>query len=493
MPSVSPADVLVPEPVAGNLSSPLLLGIAEPRLFTEPLRPLTRKTTRGYEAAEFAEMTGEPLMPWQKFAAVHGLELNPDGSYRFRIVLILVARQNGKSHLKRTLSLWRMFMEPPVQIGGFAQDVSLAREQWHYCQQVIHGCSDLEAEWGRVRLTSGDEWFELSNGSKYIIGSSNGKAMRGRSFDEVTIDELREQHDWRGWAALSKTTMARANSQIWLMSNAGDDQSVVLNQLRDAAMSGRDPSICLLEWSAPDGCELEDETAIRQANPGLGYTVSLQAIKTALSTDPPEIFRTEVLCQRVDSLDSAIDMGAWRDCTDPSGNMEPLKDRVVASFDVAPDSTHCSLVVAARLADGRVRVEVAGGWKTTEEARQDLPGLLERISPIGFAWYPTGPGAAFAPMFRKLPSSIELKGQAVPEACQILADLIKGRRIVHAGEALLNAQITGASKLASGDGWRFTRKGPAGHVDAAYACAGAVKAALEAPEPRKAVFRSFSL
>jgi phage terminase large subunit-like protein len=31
----------------------------------------------------------------------------------------------------------------------------------------------------------------------------------------------------------------------------------------------RDPSLCLLEWSAPDGCELDDRKAWAQANPGL--------------------------------------------------------------------------------------------------------------------------------------------------------------------------------------------------------------------------------
>ena len=66
------------------------------------------------------------------------------------------------------------------------------------------------------------------------------------------------------------------------MSNAGDDESVVLNQLRDAALSGRDPSICLIEYSAEDGCELDDTEGWRHANPGLGLTVSEAAIRTAM-------------------------------------------------------------------------------------------------------------------------------------------------------------------------------------------------------------------
>ena len=74
-----------------------LLGCTEARLYTKPLRPLTRKTSKGWEVIDFARMIGEPLLPWQEWAAIHALELMPGGDdFRFRTVLILVARQNGK-------------------------------------------------------------------------------------------------------------------------------------------------------------------------------------------------------------------------------------------------------------------------------------------------------------------------------------------------------------------------------------------------------------
>src|SRR5712692_5944945 len=54
-----------------------IMGRTEPRLWTKPLRPLTRKTSKGYEVIDFAEMIGEPLLPWEQWAAVHALELLP--------------------------------------------------------------------------------------------------------------------------------------------------------------------------------------------------------------------------------------------------------------------------------------------------------------------------------------------------------------------------------------------------------------------------------
>lgn len=468
-----------------------LRGRTDPRLFTPPLRRLTRSTTRGYEVIDFADQVlGEPLLAWQEWLVKHALELNPDGSFRFRTVVILVARQNGKSHVKRAVSLWRLFVDGARLVLGVGQDVSLAREQWQACIDTIKTTPDLASELETVRRTNGDEWFKLASGGRYKISAANRSAGRGLSVDELTFDELREQRDWLAWSALSKTTTARVNGQTWAMSNAGDDQSVVLNHLRDAALSSRDPSIGLFEWSAEDGCDLDDPRAWAQANPALGVTVSEAAIRSALGTDPPAVFRTEVLCQRVDQLDGAVDLSAWKACADPAGTLDNVRDRVVACLDVAPDGQHVTLVAAATLDDGRVRVEVVEAWSSTDQARAELPGLLARVAPRVLAWFPSGPAAALAPVLRR-DDGVEVKGAMVAESCMGLADLVAARRVVHPSDPLLDAHVAGVSKLHQGDGWRFTRRG-AGHCDAAYAAAGAVHTALtvpvEQPLPRSAVY-----
>lgn len=463
-------------------------GKTEPRLFTPPLRPLNSKTSKGYEAVAFAEMIGEPLMPWQRWAAIHALETVPGGGFRFRVIIILVARQNGKSQLKRTISLWRLYVDGGRTILGTAQELGLAREQWQMALDTIGASPDLAAELVQTRRVNGDEWFKLASGARYLIRASNRKAGRGLSIDELNIDELREQRSWDAWSALSKTTMARPDAQIWAMSNAGDEESVVLNQLRDAALSGRDPSIGLFEWSGEDGCELDDWAQLRQANPGLGHTVSQAAIRSALGTDPPGVFRTEVLCQRVDHLDSAIDLAAWRACADPAGSLQAQRGRLIACLDVAMDGRHVTLAAGAKLPDGRVRGEIAAAWNTTDEARAELDTILDKIRPVELGWYPSGPAAALAPLLRRRKGNRELKGAEVTEACQGLADLAHARGLVHNDDPLLNAHIGAAQKLNTGDGWRFTRRG-GGHVDAAYAFAGMVHVALTMAEPQRARIR----
>lgn len=510
-----------------------ILGRTQPRLWTPPLRKLTRATTHGYAIADFADTIGEPLLPWQRWLAIHAMELTPDGFYRFRVVLVLVGRQNGKSSVKRTISLWRLHIDGARLILGVAQDVSLAREQWQMCLDTIQASPDLGEDLAQVRRVNGDEWLKLKDdldargenidarpleydddaadesltlagGGRYKIAASNRKAGRGLSVDELNIDELREQRNFAAWSALYFTTMARPDSQIWCMSNAGDDESVVLNQLRDSALAGRDPSIGLFEWSAPDSCELDDTDGIRQANPGLGHTISMAAIGTARASSPPNVYRTEVLCQRVDQLDGAVDYEAWKACADPTGTVGAHKNRLAACLDAAPDGEHFILTVAATLADGRPRVEAVRAWTSTADVRRELPAALAEIRPRAFGWFPTGPAAELASIIRPLaikinrrsgeraPSEIPedgaITGSRVTECCQELAGIVRARGLVHAGQELVDTHIRGASKLYTGDGWRFTRKGE-GHCNAAYAVAGVVSVLLTMPEPKRSRIR----
>lgn len=401
------------------------------------------------------------------------------------------------THLLRVLTLWRLYVDGARLALGVAQDVSLAREVWQACIDSIKAVPDLSAELDTVRRVNGDEWFRLASGSRYKIGAANRSAGRGLSVDQLNMDEIREQRSWDAWSALSKTTMARSLGMIWAISNAGDDRSIVLNHLRDAALSGRDPSIGLFEWSAPEGCELDDPKAWAAANPGLGYTVSEQAIRSAMATDPPEVFRTEVLCQRVDSLNGAFDVSAWKAGADPAGSLATVRDRVIACLDVAPDGRHATLAGAAILEDGRARVEAFAAWRDTDHARRELPELLERIAPAALAFFPAGPAAGMAADLRALggrirdEGAVEIKGGGITEACMGLAELVAARRVLHPSDPLLDTHVAGASKLATGDGWRYTRNG-VGHCDGAYAVAGAVHVArtlpVETPKPRSAVF-----
>lgn len=469
-------------PVA-DLRRERLVGTPTPRLSTPNLRPLTRETSKGYALCDFAEhVLGQPFLPWQRELAIRALELRPDGGRRFRTVVVVVGRQNGKSQFLKTLALWSMYVERAELVLGTAQNLAIAREMWLSAIGLAKRAPALAREIVTVRTSNVDPQLLLRDGQRYKISAAIQGAARGLTVDLLLVDEIREMVSWEPWAAMSGTTRARADAQIWCVSNAGHAGSVVLNQLRANALAGLDESLGLFEWSAPDGMETDNEAGWCQANPGLGHTVSEAAIRSALGTDPPNVFRAEVLAQFVQTDIGAFDLEAWKSCADPAGSLAAYREGLCAGVDVAVDGSHVSLVAASKMPDGRVRVETVAAWWKTADAVRDLPALIGKLSPRQVAWLPGGPAAALAPFLSSLPGSVEVTGAAVSQACMSMADLVQSRRILHNSDALLDAQVAGAAKMATGDGYRFSRKS-VGTVDSCYAAAVAIRAALTLAEP----------
>jgi len=496
-------------------------GATTPRLWTRPIVTgpagpcgcgcaLSPRTSRGFEAVVFAhDVLGVTLLPWQRWWLIHALELRPDGRLRFRTVLTLVARQNGKTTLLKIVALWAMYLRRADLVLGAAQALNIARESWQGAVQLAEDVPELADEIVAVRRTNGEQCLTIAGGARYMITAATRGAGRGLSVDLLILDELREQRDWDAWGALSKTTMARPGALTVGISNQGDDGSVVLNTLRTQALAGldtaTDDTLGLFEYSAPDGCALDDVHAWAQANPAMNHPngVTEAAVRSACTTDPPTTFRTEVLCQRVDVLNAAVDTAAWTAGADPGATLEAVRAQLVACVEVAYDERHVTMCAAAPDGD-RVRGEVLAVWESVHDARADLSELCAELRPRALGYFAYGPSAQLGPDLQALhgvsvgrriyardefhphsPGVVRLTGQDAVTACQTFANLVDGRRFVHPDDELLNAHVAASVRKDQGDGWRFARKG-AGRNDAAYAMAGAVHLARTLPAYRPA-------
>lgn len=439
--------------------SPCLLGSEVPRLFTPPARELTPDTTRGYEAIAFAaDVLGLELMPWQRWLLIHGLELTEDGeSYRFRTVLALCARQQGKSTLLQVLALWRMFVDGAGLVLGSAQNLSMAEEAWDGALSMAEGVPDLAAELDHVSRVNGDKWFRLTSGERYRVTAASRRAARGMSSDLVLLDELREHVDWQAWSAATKTTMARPAPQVWGFSNAGDDRSVVLASLRDKALrsaADRTATLGIFEWSAPDDCALDDRAAWSSANPALGHRTPEQAILSALETDPEDVFRTEVLCQWVSMVDAAINPGVWASLA------APAQDRgrdLVFALDVAPDHSAAHVAVAWR------------GYVELAEVGEGVEWVVTRCAELQRRWggrvlvEQTGTAAFLLPALDQADVRVEkVPRRFYVEACSALDAAVTGHSLRHGDQPELNAAVAVARWSSSGEAGQrvLSRKDP---------------------------------
>lgn len=374
---------------------PKLMGKEQPRIFTPPLRKLTPRTSLGFAAISFAEdVMGWTLFPWQKWLLIHMLELLPDGMLRFRTVVILVARQSGKSTLSVVLSLFFMFVLGRQLVIGTAQDLDVAEEIWQQAVDVVEETDELAAMKDGVVRVNGKKSLNLKSGERYKVKAANRRAGRGLSGDLILLDELREHQSWEAWGAITKTTMARAFALIVALSNAGDATSVVLRYLRkmahlalgdpDGINAADDPAalladdveaedvvddedtLAIFEWSAPPGCDRWDRDGWAAANPSLGHSITERTIAAACKTDPEWIFRTEVLCQWSDgSLEGPFPPGAWEAGTDPYSSI-PEDAPVAFCVDVSKDRERSHIGVAGRRADGVPHVELVASRAGTD-------------------------------------------------------------------------------------------------------------------------------
>jgi hypothetical protein len=484
-------------------SGSVVLGATVPRIWTPPLRELTPETSYGFDVIDFArDVLGEPLDPWQEWVVIHAGELLPDGRPRFRTVLILVARQQGKTHLLKVLSLYWMFVELRKLVLSTSTNLDYAREVWQAAVDIAETNEYLSPEVARVIKVNGEQALITTHGTRYKIAASNRKGGRSLTIDRLVLDELREHNKWDAWNASTNATNAIPDAQIYCLSNQGDNTSIVLDSLRDSAVgfieTGQgDWRLGIFEYSAPQGSDPTDLQALAQANPQLGRRTDPDALMGAAirakAAGGEELagFKTEVMCMRVHLIDPAIDPDAW----DESGTDSPLdlaahRTKVALCVDVSLDGMSAALVAAAVL-DGKVHCEVIESWDgpgCTKRLRSQLPSIVKRVRPRALGWFPQGPAAAIAADLqgkatRDWPprgvTLVQLTGE-LASVCMGLAEQVKTGDLVHPNDPMLTSHVKAAQKLRRGEVWTYTRRGQL-PISGAYALAGAVHLARELP------------
>lgn len=364
-----------------------------------------RGTSWGFSAIEFAEQViGMKLHPWQRWLNIHALECRPRSiMLRYRFVLVLIARQNGKTSIVEIKNLWKLFVLQVPLVIATAQNLDVAEESWDKAVEIIEGTPELAAELEAVVKVNGKKSFKLRDGQRWKVQAANRRGGRGLSAEDVNLDELREHQKWDAWGAVTKTTTAREDAQIWSFSNAGDDSSIVLN---DQQAKGRaaaehpdraDPAIGHFEWSAPDEtrctcgrtagtphydhCLLLSREVQAMANPSAGhpYGIPWDVLRTYAQGDRDEIYLTEHLCVRVADLSGkSIDPGVWRARGDAASRRA---GPVALSVDISADREWSAICLYGIRADGLGHLQVLDYLEGTARVMDRLDTWRRELGP----------------------------------------------------------------------------------------------------------------
>ena len=352
-------------------------GVTAARVYTYPKRELNPETSLGFAAIEYANtVLHKKLYPWQEWALIHALEITGDlqtgWQFRFRIILFLISRQNGKTVLSEVIASFFINVLQVESIFGTSLSLDKAEEVWEAVINDQETNPELSADIVRVSRTNGNKRLILSGNRQYKVGAPTRRAGRGDSNDLVMLDEVREQRDWETWSASVASTNAKPNGVVICFSNAGDPDSVVLRQLRSQAIGvieGKESAdfggdvdssaLGLFEWSAPDGAETDDLEALAMANPALGYGyLTVRALLSNRATFPENKFRSECMCQQVETiLPNPFPDGAWEGSLDMQSTIAP-ESELFFGLDLSQDRRWASIAVCGMRTDGNYHIEV---------------------------------------------------------------------------------------------------------------------------------------
>lgn len=388
----------------------MILGCETPRISTPPARELTPETTHGFACVAFAEQVlGLSLMPWQKWLLLHALELREDGLYRFRTVVVLVARQNGKTLLMIVLALWHLYALESRTVIGTAQDLANSEKAWAEAVEMAQSEPELADLIEKITLAHPKSLQLVGpepgvRGPEYRVATSSRRGARGFSGDLVLLDELREHQSWDSWASVTNTMNARPKAQAWAFSNAGDALSIVLRFLKAAAHQQLgwpdgdadkdvlgdlddlteledlgDDALGWFEWSAHPVASRTDREAWAQANPSMNHTeivtncITERTIGAALRTNPPHLFEIEVMCRWITMSEAGpFPEGTWRDTL--NNEARPVDARRIVCVDVSWNRSRTYIARAGRDGSGEPVVGIAADRTGTEWA---VPWLIE--------------------------------------------------------------------------------------------------------------------
>jgi len=450
-----------------------LIGSPTPRIHSQ----LNDLPSRGLEIIDFAAQIGIQLMPWQKFVFEHAMKVKPDGRWKAPVVAVVAARQCGKSTIMEMSILARMYLwSQPLQLGS-AHVLTTSLETFRNIVNTIDGNADLSREIKKIRWIHGSEEIQLNSGARYVVKAANAAARGFARPETVYMDETRQLKDTEAWAAMRYTMMAAKNPQLWTFSNAGDQHSMILNQLRDRGMAsaaGAEDDIAYFEWSAYSD-KITDERNWVASNPALGHTIHEDNIRAVLN-DPPDVVQTEVLCRWVNTISGAIPAKEWNECGVDEIELD-VEKVTWFGLDLSPDRRDGALVAAQKNPDDTFNIKLLHTWHNPisldDKAIANDIAPYARKYPVEYVAFSKRTSSAVAA--RLQPAGIpiiDIDGALYGQSCDELLGSITSKRLIHGKQAELTKQILSAVRLPMGDGgWIIGRRASTVAVCAAVASA----------------------
>lgn len=290
------------------------------------------------------------------------------GAYgkKIRTALISIPRANGKTMLAAALGLAEMFTGPPsAEVLVVASDQRQANITLRYAKRMV----ELNPALAERMQIYADRLYLPENDATLLPLPAEPGALHGHDPSLMIVDELHVVTE-DVWEAVTSVAGKRPQSLTLAISTPADSADSVMWRLVEHGRAGDDESFYFREYAAPEGCDVGDRAAWREANPALACRdpfLSEDGLESVLKTIREPVFRQLRLGQWVTGVDSWLPWGAWGECAAP----RPIRpgERVVLAFDGSASGDSTALVGCAM--DGYLWLE--GLWENPGDDRWRVP------------------------------------------------------------------------------------------------------------------------
>lgn len=430
-----------------------LRGAQRPRVSNIP----AAVSSAGQEAIELAASAGLILDDWQRYALDAALGERADGKWSAFEVGLVVSRQNGKGSILEARELAGLFLFDEQLILHSAHEFKTASEAFRRVLTLVDNTDDLRKRVKKVRTSHGDEGIELTTGARLRFVARSTGSGRGFTGDCIILDEAYKLPA-EAVGALLPTLSAVKNPQLFYTSSAGHRDSEVLRAVRNRGMTGTDPSLCYLEWSADPASAFDDPAAWVQANPALGIRISGDHVSREFAAMPEAEFKRERLgiWDEGEGENSAVPPETWLSLADVRSS---ALDPVAFGLDVSPDG-YASIASAGVRADGLLHVEVVEHRPGTSWVPERLAELVRRWTPSAVVLDVGSEAGALLPELERLSMTLtKVSGREMAQASVAFAATVNDQALRHLDQANLNAAVAAAKRRTVGDLWAFGRRG----------------------------------
>lgn len=230
---------------------------------------------------------------WQKafIAAAFGFVHKIDGTRKYREVLLVVARKNGKSTIASGIGLYLQVAdgEPGAEVYAVATKKDQAKLVWIDAKRMVTKSPALRK---RIKPLVSELRADFNDSTFKPLGSDS-ETLDGLNVHGAMMDEIHAWKDKNLYDVIVDGTSSREQSLIFMITTAGtireavydmkyEEAELLLNGLDDED-GYKDDRFLPIIYELDKREEWTDEKAWQKANPGLGTIKQIDQLRTKVN------------------------------------------------------------------------------------------------------------------------------------------------------------------------------------------------------------------